>query len=74
MEFVKAGLLSLKFKFPKYITKFRDPDPTHAPKSNSTWTKEVMMLLKNHDIPTNNLTISLRGYYIPSKFVKMTDL
>jgi hypothetical protein len=38
-DLVKAQLLDKTFKYPSAITKFRDPDLTHAPKTDAVWQK-----------------------------------
>lgn len=71
-EMVKTNKLDFRFKFPKNITKFRDPDPSQAPKSDAVWRKQISSILEENGIPTDKLIINVKGYYIPPRNTKLS--
>lgn len=70
---VQNNILDFRFKYPKNITKFRDPDFIEAPKGNVEWTKKVNQILEKNGIPSKDVSINVRGRWIPPKFVKLSQ-
>ena len=44
-DLVKTNLLDFRFKFPRALTKFRDADTKHAPKSDEIWRREIQKIM-----------------------------
>jgi len=69
---VTNNILDFSFKYPKNITKFRYPDFTEAPRGNVEWTKRINQILDKHNIPSKDVTINVRGRWIPPKNVRLS--
>ena len=70
---VKDNHLDFRFKYPKYLSKFREPEISEASKNDERWRNEILGILTKCDIETDGLIINIRGYYSKKYQEKMDD-